>query len=434
MNKTNSKPAVTSLKVPLLYLIISMGWIFFSGKVLVKYGYDSERFSVVHSVVELIFVITTVCLLYFLIYRQIKTERRAKELWQEREEQLRYLIDTIPDFVCYKDAKGRWVEANAFAIQLFQLENVAYKGKTDKDLAELGGYYQEAFLYCYGCDQEALKSSHPVRAEEVIALPDGGRLTFDVLRVPTSFLDGSRKGLIVIGRNITEWKQAEDMLRKSDRLSIVGQLAAGVAHEIRNPLATLTGFVQLLKEQAKENTHYYEIMLSELDRINFIVSEFMMLAKPQVLHFEKKDLTTILHHVVTLANTQAIMNNVEIKTNIPDELPPIYCEENQLKQVFINIMKNSIESMSKGGDITIDVSQPDPDHVLLRFTDEGGGIPEERLARLGEPFYSTKEKGMGLGLMVSYRIIEAHKGTIRITSKVGKGTSVEVVLPRELGE
>ncbi|WP_367755491.1 PAS domain S-box protein [Ammoniphilus sp. 3BR4] len=513
---------------------------------LLYYSQDKKTFSIVHMTSELIFVLATVVLLFVMIYRQIAAERRSRQVWQEREEHLRFLINTMPDFVCYKDAKGRWVEANAFALELFQLQEVAYKGKTDKDLAEEAGFYRDALFYCYESDQEALQCEDPVRLEEVIPLPNGKRLTFDVIKVPTTHPDGLRKGLVVIGRNITErkeaeerykslfeqnpdpiasfdvygnlmtanaacekvtgytleelqtmdfsqlvfeediekvrknfraalagdhpsfeipfrhkdghridmsvknvpivvhgeivgvygiardirdWKRAEEMLRKSDRLSIVGQLAAGVAHEIRNPLATLSGFVQLLNEQSSENKHYYDIMLSELDRINFIVSEFMMLAKPQVLEFEQKDLKKILHHVITLANTQAIMNKIDITATWPKNLPLITCGENQLKQVFINILKNAMEAMPWGGELAIQVHRPNPDYVVIQFKDQGIGIPEDRIERLGEPFYSTKEKGTGLGLMVSYKIIEAHGGRLLIESEVGKGTTVDVVLP-----
>lgn len=541
-----SSEAQSSFKIPIIYFVLSIIWILLVDQTLLYLSQDKRTFSIVHISTELIFVLATVILLYVMIYRQIAAERKAKQVWREREEQLRFLINTMPDFVCYKDAKGRWVEANAFALELFQLQGVNYKGKTDKDLAEEADFYRDPLYYCYESDQEALKCTNPLRLEEVIPLPNGKWLTFDVIKVPTTHPDGLKKGLVVIGRNITErkeveerykslfeqnpdpiasfdvhgkfmtanascekitgytlqelkamdftelvfredvekmrkyfratlggdqpsfeipfrhkdghriemsvknvpivvhgeivgvygiarditeWKQAEDMLRKSDRLSIVGQLAAGVAHEIRNPLATLSGFVQLLNEQTNENKHYYEIMLSELDRINFIVSEFMMLAKPQVLEFEKKDLKKILNHVITLANTQAIMNNIDISSTWPEHLPLITCEENQLKQVFINIMKNAMESMPWGGELAIQVHHQDPNHVVIQFSDQGIGIPEHRIERLGEPFYSTKEKGTGLGLMVSYKIIEAHGGRITIESEVGKGTTVEVILP-----
>jgi PAS domain S-box-containing protein len=236
-------------------------------------------------------------------------------------------------------------------------------------------------------------------------------------------------GGVVIFKDITERKRTEEYLRKTEKLSVVGQLAAGVAHEIRNPLTSLRGFVQLLRSRISEHTDYFEVMLSEIDRINSIVSEFLFLAKPQVVHFQPKDPRLILKDIIALLDTQAILYNIRIVSDFAQELPLVNCDENQLKQVFINILKNSMEAMPKGGDIIIEAKLSGQDQVLVRFVDHGLGIPEDRLPKLGEPFYTTKEKGTGLGLMVSYKIIEAHQGKIHITSQLQKGTRVDVLLP-----
>jgi two-component system, sporulation sensor kinase E len=174
--------------------------------------------------------------------------------------------------------------------------------------------------------------------------------------------------------------------------------------------------------------HYFDIMLSELDRINFIVSEFLVIAKPQAVKFQVKDTASILLSTVALVNTQAIMQNVEIVTRFNEPLPSVLCDENQIKQVFINVLNNSIEAMPDGGVIEIEMFADGP-NVVLRFSDKGVGIPEERIPRLGEPFYTTKEKGTGLGLMVSYKIIENHRGRMSIKSELGQGTTVEISLP-----
>jgi two-component system, sporulation sensor kinase E len=540
-------------KIPVIYLIISVIWTVFSHKMLNHWIVDQVLLSYLHLFLEISFVTGTAVMLYILIKRQLKSDQKEKEMWKEREEQLRFLINTMPDFVYYKDGEGRWLEANIFALELFQLKDVDYKGKKDSELAQYTDFYREALLGCAETDEQALHANQPTRVEEFIPQPDGTVLIFDAIKVPLFHVDGSRKGLVVIGRNITERKDAErrleesqerykslfeqnpdvvfsldvdgvfrsantmcetltgyqmnellkmdyrsivaehelsvatdyftntlqgacptfeitirhksghhvqirvtnipivvkgrivgvfgiaadiaeqkmteELLRKSDRLSVVGQLAAGVAHEIRNPLATLSGFVQLLKEQTQEHHFYYEVMHSELDRINFIVSEFLMLAKPQTLNFQFKDIHRIIKNVLTIAETQAIMNNIQIVTEMKVDMPMVYCDENQLKQVFINVMKNAIEAMPNGGQILIKVNKKGKDHLAVSFTDQGCGIPEDRISKLGEPFYSTKEKGMGLGLMVSYKIIEAHEGRMVIQSQLDVGTTVSVILP-----
>jgi PAS domain S-box-containing protein len=234
-------------------------------------------------------------------------------------------------------------------------------------------------------------------------------------------------GAVVTFQDITERRKTEDLLLRSDKLSVLGQMSAGIAHEIRNPITALKGFLQLMKSNVEEN-RYVDIMLSEIERINLIVGEFLFLAKPNEILFETKDIKILLHNVITLLDTQAIINNVQILTDFSPEIPFIQCDENQLKQVFVNILKNAIESMPKGGNIVVEVKREDDENVLIRFTDQGCGIPEDKLSKLGEPFYTTKETGTGLGLMVSYKIIEAHQGHMKIHSEINKGTIVEVTL------
>lgn len=233
-----------------------------------------------------------------------------------------------------------------------------------------------------------------------------------------------------ISRNITARKQTEEVIRRTEKLSVVGQLAAGVAHEIRNPLTTLKGFVQLHKQKGSLSDSHLNVMLSELDRINFIVSEFLVLAKPQVTHYESVNLQSIIQDMITLLDLQAIMSHVDINLQASESIPAVVCEANQMKQVFINILKNSIEAMPGGGTITINLQHNETDNlVIVRIRDEGVGISEASLPRLGEPFFSNKSSGNGLGIMVSQRIIANHKGTMEIFSTLGEGTSVVLQLP-----
>lgn len=228
--------------------------------------------------------------------------------------------------------------------------------------------------------------------------------------------------------DITEQKLSQQLLQKSEKLAVVGQLAAGVAHEIRNPLTALKGFVQLISEQPN-NAAYCSIMLSELQRIESIITEFLMIAKPQAVAFRSNNVQSLLQDVIALVNTQGIMNNVGIQTHVDVNLPPIECDANQLKQVFLNVLKNAVEAMPSGGEITVEAKRKDEHTVFIRFIDSGCGIPEMRIPRLGEPFYTTKERGTGLGLMITFKIIETHRGEIQILSEEGVGTTVEISLP-----
>ncbi|MBM6619654.1 ATP-binding protein [Bacillus suaedaesalsae] len=216
---------------------------------------------------------------------------------------------------------------------------------------------------------------------------------------------------------------------KSEKLSIAGELAAGIAHEIRNPITSIKGFLQLMQSSEYEKEIYFDIMSSEINRIELILSELLMLAKPQATQTAPRDVTMILEDVVALMQPEAILKNVHIQVMAEIEQAVVDCEENQLKQVFINFIKNAIEAMPDGGVLNIIVTNSSSNELSLQFTDQGCGIPEELISKLGQPFYTTKEKGTGLGFMVSKRIIENHHGTVDIHSKLNEGTTIEVKLP-----
>lgn len=229
-------------------------------------------------------------------------------------------------------------------------------------------------------------------------------------------------------RDLTTRKLVEEKLGRSDKMSALGQLAAGVAHEIKNPLTSLKGFVQLLRKKAPDYPAYYDIMTAELDRINMIVNDFMLLAKPRQADFQLQQVPELLNHVYSLFETQAGLNKIKLHQAVERDIPPLLVDGNQLKQVFINLLKNAIEAMPEGGNIYLYIGCKE-EGLSIRIEDEGVGIPPDKLPKLGEPFYTTKESGTGLGLNICYRIIEAHKGSMFISSRPNEGTVVEIVLP-----
>lgn len=240
--------------------------------------------------------------------------------------------------------------------------------------------------------------------------------------------NGIYVGTVITFSDITEKLHNNELMLRSEKLTIAGQLAAGVAHEIRNPLTSLKGFLQLMYEDPSKVHSYFGIMQDELIRIDSILSELLLLAKPQAKRYKRRNLNDVLGQVVLLLNTQAILQGVEIRCAFPDVECAFECDDHQMKQLFINLLKNAIESMENGGVITIRVTRQ-IEHIAVQIIDQGCGIPEERVKRLGEPFYTTKERGTGLGLMVSFKIVEHHNGTMKIDSEVGKGTTFTITFP-----
>ncbi|MFC4778916.1 ATP-binding protein [Paenibacillus sp. GCM10023252] len=266
-------------------------------------------------------------------------------------------------------------------------------------------------------------------AQETIRMTKSGDwISVSVTTSPIRDQFGTICAFACITRDMTSRNKMEELLRRSEKLTTVGQLAAGVAHEIRNPLTTLRGFLQLQQENQKHNPSHNTIMLSELDRINLIVSEFLILAKPQATKFEVKDVRFVFGDVISLLDSEAHLHNVVFHTQFPNDPCRISCVENQLKQVFINLIKNAIEAMPGGGRIYVKIARQEHD-ILISIVDEGIGISEEMITRIGDPFFTGKESGTGLGIMVSQRIIQSHRGMMDIKSQVDVGTTVTITLP-----
>jgi signal transduction histidine kinase len=218
-------------------------------------------------------------------------------------------------------------------------------------------------------------------------------------------------------------------LRQKEKLAVIGQMAAAIGHEIRNPLASLKGFTQLQQERSPNTNNFYPIMIQEIDRINSIVNDLMYIGKPKSLHFEKASIEEIIAYTLSIAQQQAERQQVYIETVMEGPLPPIECDDKQLKQVFINLIKNATEAMPDGGKIRIHIKVLKGKRMLISVEDEGCGIEDKDILNIGEPFYTTKKDGTGLGLMVTNQIIADHKGQFKIESDIGVGTKVTVILP-----
>jgi signal transduction histidine kinase len=225
---------------------------------------------------------------------------------------------------------------------------------------------------------------------------------------------------------IKTMEKVNEDLRQKEKLALVGQLASSVGHEIRNPLAALKGFTQLQHEKFPQEKEFYEIMENEIERINLIVDDLMYLGRPRTLNRENHDVNEIIEYVITILNPIAQSNNVNIHLNIDNEVK-IKCDGNQIKQVFINLIKNAIEAMPMGGNVNITSEMIKNGRLVIYIHDEGNGI--EKLDLLGQPFFTTKHDGNGLGLMVTFNIIEQHNGKITFESRLGKGTTIELNLP-----
>lgn len=348
--------------------------------------------------------------------------RKAFEENRRMKEHLESFINHSNDAIHLMDLDGKVIQVNQAFEQLFgytEAEVLGMRYPTVPDSHRMENRQMIGLLLA-GKNLPAQETMRATRTGELIPV--------SVTVSPIRDSDGSIRAFASICRDMRSRNRMEELLRRSEKLTTVGQLAAGVAHEIRNPLTTLRGFLQLQLQSKSLNLSHVSLMLSELDRINLIVGEFLILAKPQATKFVTKDVRDVLQDVLLFLNSEAHLHNIVFRTVITEEQCLISCEENQLKQVFINLLKNAIEAMPSGGPIHISI-QKKGSSIAISITDEGVGIPEEMISKIGDPFFTGKETGTGLGIMVSQRIINSHQGTLDIQSQVNVGTSVKLTLP-----
>lgn len=360
-----------------------------------------------------------------LLLIDISSRKKFQTILQKSRERYQLLIQNSIDTIAVIH-NDKWVFMNESGISLFEAE-------TYEDLIGKNVYDQ-----LHPCDHDGVKQRiqniiNRKTESEIIKqswFTFKNRLIYtEMVCIPTTFF--GETAVQVILRDSSERKQTEELMLKSEKLSIAGQLAAGIAHEIRNPLTAIKGFLQLMKPTMEENEHYFEIVFSELSRIELILSELLMLAKPQQNAVkERVNLKKIISEVTALLETQANLKGIFIKTDYEHDSMYINGDQNQLKQVFINLIKNAVESMPDGGTVHILMTE-DEYSVNVTVKDEGDGIPENVLKRIGEPFLTTKEKGTGLGLMVTFNLIKNHQGAIQVDSKPDRGTAFHITFPKQ---
>ncbi|MBM2835503.1 MAG: hypothetical protein HW406_2664, partial [Candidatus Brocadiaceae bacterium] len=245
---------------------------------------------------------------------------------------------------------------------------------------------------------------------------------------------GKKKTIQWICRDITERKRMELQLIQAERLAAVGELAAGVAHEVNNPLGGLQNFVKMMKEEpgnTSQNLEFLDLMSEGLKRIEVIIKQLMAFSRPYSMHMTNHSLNEIVESSLRFVDHRIKEQSIRLEKVLSPELPEIYGDADNISQVIINIIVNALDSMSSGGNLVIKTGYCDhqPSNIQVTVTDSGTGIREEILNKIFNPFFTTKEMGSGLGLAISKRIMDDHNGNILVESKVGEGTTFFVCLP-----
>ena len=276
---------------------------------------------------------------------------------------------------------------------------------------------------------------HLPRFETDCITPEGSAVRVGYNISPLFSEDGETTGLVLTFQDLTEIRTMEENVRRKDRLAAVGRVAAGLAHEIRNPLGAMRGSIQVLQMQtAPESSQaaLMEIILRESDRLNNIITNFLTYAKPREASFLETDARQAISDTFTLLKySPDVKENHVLETDLPENPVMISADSTQLKQVFWNLARNSIQSMTEGGKFKVTLQKLENKRVRILFEDSGCGMNAKQVERLFEPFSESKTGGTGLGLSIVYQIIRDHNGTINVRSLENQGTTITVELPTE---
>jgi len=325
------------------------------------------------------------------------------------------------------DADYRIVEANPMAGGIFGGDLSAWAGEPADVWAERLGLQLP-----FG---RALLRGEAVRNHKLTWTRDG--IPREVVVDGDALISGGQTvGAYFLFRDATQWMMLEEQVRRSDRLKMIGQVAAGTAHEIRNPLTAIKGFVQLMKKsfderQMAKEQDYAGIVLSELDRVQELVGEFLLLSKSKETKLTSLRLASVMREMMPMLRNEATLHDIILRYEPKPDLPPVLADKEMLKQVILNLGKNAIEAMGKGGQLLIRERRSDPSlpgFVSIDVCDTGPGIPEQKLERIFDPFYTTKENGTGLGLSICQRIVHDLGGEIGVVSSEA-GTVFTVSIP-----
>jgi two-component system nitrogen regulation sensor histidine kinase GlnL len=281
-------------------------------------------------------------------------------------------------------------------------------------------------------------------SEAVVEGGDGRPVHVSIVTAPLA-RSGDVEAAVAVIRDVSRLHQLESEVRRGETLAAAGQIAIGLAHEIRNPLGAIRGAVQLMRRELGDDARlgeYTDVLLKEVDRVNRILEMLLDISRPVTLRPVPLNVHQLLERVALLSEEMASRRRVQIVRRYDPSLPPILADEDRILQVFHNLVRNAIEAMADGGRLTL-VTRPSMNPLFtkvdlghgqrsmaeIQVIDEGQGIPEATRARLFTPFFTTKDKGLGLGLALCHRIIEEHHGGIHITSEPSRGTAVSCFLP-----
>ncbi|MDQ0112033.1 PAS domain S-box-containing protein [Paenibacillus harenae] len=413
--------------------LILMGIIcaYYSISLIVYFSLQQVHLNAMFLLLLAISIIVTLSAMWLSLY-MIESVREKRLLYEEvtrvsanyrnEVEKLQQFIGETSFAVLLLDREGSITHINELAIKLFGLkpEYGGVKSMLGQSYRDI--FPQESETVC----RELLHSALNGKREMLQPYMEGDKMLLKTVFAIRSSVDHQIVGAALIAHDVTELTQLRNEVGRMERLSLVGQMAASITHEIRNPMAVIRGFVQLIQERSESAQHdYFRIVMEELDRVNMIISDFLSLAQNRALTMEMGSLNDIIADMRPLLEADANLRGQTLLLELCEEMPPIMVNDREIKQLLLNLARNGMEAMDEKGILTI-ATVFEGGAIELRIADVGVGIPQEKMNKLFEPFFTTKTRGTGLGLPLCLSIAERHNGRIDAYSTEGEGTTFVV--------
>ncbi|TWH51564.1 ATP-binding protein [Sporomusa sp. KB1] len=352
--------------------------------------------------------------------RRLLEEEKLKATQNRYLKYLENMLECFAVFLVECDEKGQIVEFRSEYINESGCRdrNITKEEHIGRSMHELYPNSVESGLFKMCCC--VVETGEPIELDSFYISNVKEPNTIEVYEGRIIKLDNER--ITLSGRNITEKKILENEIGRLDRLNIVGEMAASIGHEIRNPLTTVRGYLQMfgMKEKYAEHKEQFNTMIEELDRANLIITEFLSLAKNKVVDFQRANLNEIINTLLPLLQAEALHRGNELRIELGD-IPELELDKKEMRQLLMNLVRNAEEALLSNGTIVIKTGL-DEGNVFLSVQDSGHGISKDILDKLGTPFLTTKDNGTGLGLPVCYRIAERHKAKIKVKTGVNGTT------------
>jgi two-component system sensor histidine kinase HydH len=351
-------------------------------------------------------------------YRTTRTSLSRIKAFSDR------VVENMPVGLLAADENGKIVSFNRVAEEILKQSPLQMRGRSLEQVLP-----REVL----GLASDLKPGESAILGDEIeCRLHDGTPLYLDVSVSLLQDNEGTAPGRLILFRDLTEVQSLKREIETSRRLASLGRLAAGVAHEIRNPLSSIKGFATYFRERYRDNPDdrkTSEIMIQEVDRLNRVITQLLEFARPPVIQKKRASLQSLIQHSLKIIERQASAKHIEVYSHLPSEIKEVYLDPDGINQVLLNLYLNALEAMDQGGTLSVSLSvEEGAPWVKIMVSDTGAGISKDDLEHIFDPYFTTKQTGTGLGLAIVHKIIEAHGGEVRAESEIGRGTTVSVLL------